>query len=247
MKLLIGILCFILFSSFGIQGDFLSEQRKFERVRTAISEKSFVVTQTLKANGLTESNVNILIVAYKMEDALEIYAKQKQDKTYRKIATYAICAKSGTIGPKRKAGDYQVPEGFYAINRFNPNSSFYLSLGLNYPNASDRIKSTASDPGGDIFIHGSCVTIGCMPMTNDKIKEIYLYTVYARNNGQANIPVYVFPFRMTDENMRTFAAKYGNEPVFNFWKNIKTGYDAFEKNRKALIVIVDHKGDYVFK
>jgi murein L,D-transpeptidase YafK len=119
-------------------------------------------------------------------------------------------------------------------------------LGLNYPNKADLIKSTASNPGGDIFIHGSCVTIGCIPMTNEKIKEIYLYAVYAKNNGQEKIPVYVYPFRMTDANMKKFSAEYGNTPVFSFWKNIKTGYDAFEKEQKELNVTVDRKGNYLF-
>ena len=54
---------------------------------------------------------------------------------------------SGTTGPKRAEGDYQVPEGFYYINEFNPNSKYHLSLGLNYPNASDKILSDSIDPG----------------------------------------------------------------------------------------------------
>lgn len=79
-----------------------------------------------------------------------------------------------------------------------------MSLGLNYPNLSDRKKSKATNLGGDIFIHGDCVTIGCLPMTNELIKEIYLYAIYAKNNGQEKIPVYIFPIqndRFTHENL----------------------------------------------
>lgn len=166
---------------------------------------------------------------------------------YKLIAAYDICASSGQLGPKRKQGDRQVPEGFYTIDRFNPASNFYLSLGVNYPNRSDRKKSDAADPGGDIFIHGSCVTIGCLPMTDSKIKEIYLYAVYARNNGQNDIPVYIFPFRMTDGNFQTYKNRYAkNRELTDFWTNLKTGYDKFIAEKKALKVSVDNSGDYLF-
>jgi murein L,D-transpeptidase YafK len=189
----------------------------------------------------------MLIVAYKAEDLLEIYVKKKTETTYSKLASYEICSRSGTYGPKRQAGDGQVPEGFYYIDRFNPASSYYLSLGVSYPNQSDKLKSKAKNLGGDIFIHGSCVTIGCMPMTNDKIKEIYLYAIYAKSNGQTKIPVYIFPFRMTDANMKKWAASYANESeLLSFWKNIKSGYDKFETNKKELTVTVAKNGDYIF-
>lgn len=86
----------------------------------------------------------------------------------------------------------QVPECFYNIEIFNPASSYYLSLGINYPNLSDKIKGEKSKLGGDIFIHGSTVTIGCILITDDKIKEVYIYSIYAKENGQNKIP---FPFK----------------------------------------------------
>lgn len=142
-------------------------------------------------------------------------------------------------------GDLQVPEGFYYIDRFNPASSYYLSLGINYPNESDKKKSNASRLGGDIFIHGANVTIGCMPMTDDKIKEIYLYAVYAKDNGQNKIPVYIFPFQMTDRNFYYYK-KYYNESLINFWDNIKKGYDIFQNSKKELNIKIDSNGNYVF-
>ena len=158
-----------------------------------------------------------------------------------------MCARSGELGPKRKSGDNQVPEGFYHINRFNPTSNFYLSLGLNYPNASDKLKSDAQHPGGDIFIHGSCVTIGCLPMTDDKIKEIYLYPIHARNNGQHKIPVYVFPFRMTEENIEKYKTKYSSETeLVKFWKILKPGYDMFANEQKEIEFTVNSDGFYKF-
>ena len=85
---------------------------------------------------------------------------------------------SGTTGPKRLQGDFQVPEGFYHINEFNPNSNYHLSMGLNYPNSSDRILSDSLRPGGEIYIHGSCVSVGCIPLNDDEIEELYLIASY---------------------------------------------------------------------
>ncbi len=244
VKLIILILTL---SAFTLQGDFLSDQKRYKRVRTAIKEKGKTVGKKLKDKGLEIDNIHILLVAYKDNDELEIYARKKTDTVYRKLISYKICSRSGQLGPKRKQGDYQVPEGFYHIDRFNPASKFYLSLGLNYPNQSDRRKSKASNLGGDIFIHGSCVTIGCLPMTTLKIKEIYLYAVYAKNNGQVRIPVYIFPFKMTDQNFNRYKTKHkDNKDLIDFWSNIKTGFDKFMKEKTEIKFRVDSNGDYTF-
>lgn len=226
-------------------GDFLEDQKRYSRVRTAIKEKDKLVKDTLKNNNIKLNELNIIITAYKQEDILEIYAKNKTDKTYKLIKTYNIVSKSGILGPKRKEGDLQVPEGFYYIDRFNPASSYYLSLGINYPNESDKKKSDAARLGGDIFIHGSTVTIGCMPMTDDKIKEIYLYAVYAKDSGQNKIPVYIFPFKMNDANFNYYKKEYGKS-LADFWSNIKTGYDIFQNSKKELNIKVDSNGNYIF-
>lgn len=241
------IILTITLTAFIVEKDFLTEQKKYERVRTSINEKSEIINKKLKDNGFQVENLNILIVAYKSEDLLEIYSKKKNETTYKKLISYDICTRSGQLGPKRKQGDNQVPEGFYNIDRFNPTSSYYLSLGLNYPNRSDKIKSKAANLGGDIFIHGNCASIGCMPMTDDKIKEIYLYAIYSRNNGQLKIPVYVFPFQMTDQNFKIYKAKYKDQSeLIDFWFNIKLGYDQFVKDKKELKIAVDDKGNYKF-
>ena len=235
------------FPAFTAHADFVTEQKKYERVRTAIREKQQIIEARLKENNLETDNFNILMVAYKDSDLLELYAKKKEEIIYRKIHSYKICSRSGKPGPKRKQGDNQVPEGFYHIDRFNPASNFYLSLGLNYPNLSDRRKSTFSNLGGDIFIHGACVTVGCLPMTDDKIKEIYLYAVYAKNNGQAKIPVYIFPFKMTDRNMAVYKTKYkNNQNLIDFWLNLKTGYDKFAANGNEINVSYIEGGDYKY-
>jgi murein L,D-transpeptidase YafK len=242
------ILLTLVLTALTFKTDFLTEQKKFARVRTAFTEKEKLIEQKLNDIGLKTDNFNVLIVVYKDSDELDIYAKKKTETNYNFLNSYKICSRSGKLGPKRKQGDYQVPEGFYKIDQFNPTSSFYLSLGVNYPNQADRKKSNAPDLGGDIFIHGSCVTIGCLPMTDEKIKEIYIYAVLAKNNGQTNIPVYIFPFKMTDQNFNSYKEKYnGNKELIEFWSNLKIGYDRFVKENKELKILVDPKGDYTFR
>lgn len=253
MKKILGIIFLLILAggaylSIAHESNFLEGQKRYERVRGAIAEKDEHIKKILKNHQITIESLNLLIVAYKDEGILEVYAKNKNSKNYTKINSYPICAKSGVLGPKRRMGDMQVPEGFYSIERFNPASNYYLSLGINYPNKSDKIKGDKSNLGGDIFIHGSCVTIGCLPMTNDYIKEIYLMAAYARNNGQMNIPVYIFPFKMADENMLNFKEKYKeNKALLRFWDNLKIGYLKFSMDTKELKIEVKENGDYTFK
>ncbi len=102
--------------------------------------------------------------------------------------------------------------------------------------------------GGDIFIHGSCVTIGCLPMTDEKIQEIYLYAIQARQNGQLKIPVYLYPFKMNAANLDKYNITYKNNPtLLSFWKTLKTGYDLFENKHEELRFSTNEKGDYFFK
>jgi murein L,D-transpeptidase YafK len=238
---------FILFNVTA-QLDFLANQKRYQRVRSAISEKQNGVIEKLAKYEIAIKDLNILILVYKAEGELQLFAKKKTKEAYIKLATYQVCSKSGVLGPKRKQGDYQVPEGFYFIDRFNPASSYHLSLGINYPNQSDRKSSNATNLGGDIFIHGECVTIGCLPMTNDKIKEIYLYAINAKNNGQHKIPVYIFPFKMTDQKFNEYKKRYSNKKkLIDFWATIKAGYDTFNTNKRELRLSFTKEGNYNFK
>lgn len=233
--------------AFTVQSDFLSDQKRYKRVRTAIEEKGKLIKTQLNEKGIELDNFYLLMVAYKATDELELYVKKKSSGSYKRLKTYKICSKSGKLGPKRKQGDLQVPEGFYHIDRFNPSSNFYLSLGINYPNQSDRRKSNASNLGGDIFIHGACVTIGCLPMTTDKIKEIYMYAVHAKNNGQSKIPVYIFPYRMTESNNLLYFEKHKEDKsLIRFWKNLKQGFDTFNTSKKELKLEIGREGEYLF-
>jgi len=212
---------------------FKDDQLKYQRVREAYLEKESIMHELLKNNNIDKNNLRIYLRVFKQEKKIELWAKNKTDKTYKFIKEYKICRTSGKLGPKRKQGDKQIPEGFYHINRFNPFSKFYLSIGINYPNKSDKILGAKNNLGGDIFIHGSCVTVGCMPITNDRIKELYIFCVEAKNSGQETIPVTIFPMELTDNNFSNLKQKYSNDiDKIGLWTDLKKAYDIFDKTKE---------------
>jgi murein L,D-transpeptidase YafK len=223
---------------------FKSTQLLHQRVKKAYEEKESTVQQYFEEKKLSSHGYEIFIRAFKQEEILEVWVKYAYNQTYTLLHTYQICSSSGVLGPKRKEGDSQVPEGIYQINHFNPQSNFHLSLGIDYPNASDRILSDRKNPGSAIYIHGNCVTIGCIPLTDDKIKELYILAVEARNNGQKKIPVHIFPARLTDANLA--ALLRDNTVHASFWKNLQTFFKDFESNKKLKAVKVNGKGEYYF-
>lgn len=225
--------------------DFKADQLRFQRVRQAYKENEAKVKANLTAQKLSFEAFDLLLRAYKEEGELQVFGKAKTGSDYTLLHTFDFCMLSGELGPKRKQGDYQVPEGFYHIDRFNPASNFYLSLGINYPNASDRILGHKANLGGDIFIHGSCVSIGCIPITDKGIKELYIYAVQARSGGQKKIPVLIFPNKMGEAAM-AHLLKGASQAQADFWTNLKAGHDLFETKHKLPRFKVNEKGHYVF-
>ncbi len=247
----IVFIIFLLFTNLSmgekIVSTFKQAQLNYARVKTAYLEKQELIKNELQEKGLSPDNLHILLIAYKKEKQLELWVKTIRQKKYTYFKTFAICASSGVAGPKRREGDGQVPEGFYQINRFNPASNFYLSLGIDFPNASDKILCKPNRTGGDIFIHGNCVTIGCMPLTDDKIKELYVYAIEARNNKQREIPVYIFPAKVNSANwQKLMDENKQHQTLTNFWNNLKLGYDTWEKNKVPLKIKVKEDGSYQF-
>lgn len=196
----------------------------------------------IESLGIGQENFELHLRAFKRDKELEVWVKAKEQNEFKHLLTYPICKNSGELGPKRKEGDRQVPEGFYHIDRMNPRSSFHLSMGLNYPNASDKIRGDQAEPGSDIFIHGGCVTVGCIPITNKKIEELYTLVTQAQNNGQAKVPVHVFPARM---DKASFLAHYDASPHQGFWKELLPVYQYFETHHRLPEVEVSDDGAYV--
>ena len=221
--------------------DFKSEQKKYRHVREAYQLKEKLIKSLLKKEGLDVSNFKLFLRAFKAEQKLEVWASQKSPESFILIKTYDFCQSSGILGPKRQQGDLQTPEGIYHIDRFNPTSSFHLSMGINYPNRADK-KLGKSNPGGDIFIHGNCVTVGCIPITDDKIKELYILCVEAKNGGQSKITTHFYPYKMTDINHKSYIDKYPENK--SLWNELKPIYQSFEKNKFVPYVKIDENGSY---
>lgn len=228
MKTLLKLLFLLLMTTTATaQSGFKQSQLKFERVKEAYDQKWTALQQDLAKAGF-KGGFKLKIMAYKAEGKLEIWLKPSSQTTYQLFRTYDFCAHSGTLGPKVIEGDGQTPEGFYKINVFNPMSNFHLSLGVNYPNATDLAR-TGKDrrPGGDIYIHGNCVTVGCIPLTDEKIKEVYVLAVEARNNGQQDIPVTIMPFKMTKANLDRYVKAYPTQKTF--WEGLFSEYNKQNK------------------
>nr|WP_319398704.1 L,D-transpeptidase family protein [uncultured Carboxylicivirga sp.] len=224
---------------------FKTEQKKFNRVRTAYAEKEEGLKALLKKYGIELDQLQVYVRGFKEEKDLELWAKNKMDDSFQLVKTYPICATCGTLGPKRKQGDMQIPEGFYHINTFNPASKFYLSMRLNYPNPSDEVLSDLKYPGSDIYIHGDCVTIGCLPITDNQIKELYIVCVEARNNGQHKIPVTLFPARLNEANYQRLTAQYKNDnDRLNLWRDLKKGFDLFNQSKQLFSVYFNADGTH---
>ncbi len=240
------ILLSIFFSSHLSAQSFKATQQKNERVKTSYSEKWETLKREMTSKKLNSENYEMFIRVFKMDKVLEVWSKSKGDKEFKLFKTYDICSSSGVPGPKRQQGDGQVPEGFYSISVFNPYSNYYLSLGVSYPNDADR-KKGKGNPGGDIMIHGNCVTIGCIPLTDTFIKEVYILAVEARNNGQQTIPVHIFSTYLNEKGMKMLTEKFRTDKnLIDFWKNCKPGYDYFENHKQLPKIKIDKEGNYVF-
>ncbi|WP_052732604.1 L,D-transpeptidase family protein [Hymenobacter terrenus] len=203
---------------------FWQQQLRFPRVRAAQAATGPAVATHFRTRYLDPKQLEIFLRLIKTNRELEVWARNRGGGPFELLHCYPLAATSGKLGPKRRAGDYQVPEGFYEIDRFNPKSNFHLSLGLNYPNAADQALSEAN-PGGNIFIHGGAATIGCMPITDAGIEEVYLLAVAARAAGQTVIPVHIFPFPLTQAELAKHAASLHQA----FWRGLMPGYAYFER------------------
>lgn len=227
---------------------FKDEQLKNARVKAAYKEKQALLAQLYQNKKIDELSLEIYLRAFKEEKIIEVWARDKNKPSFSLLTTYNFCQTSGTLGPKRKEGDKQIPEGFYRIVEFNPESKFFLSLKVNYPNRADALLGDTTALGNDIFVHGDCVTTGCIPITDDKIKELYLIAVDAKAAGQKRIPITIFPMKLTEENFKKLKEKYKDKPaLLSLWKSLKDGYLFFNECKKLPTITITSKGEYICK
>ncbi len=226
---------------------FVREQLSFTRVREARSNAERSIKRLYRERRIRYPAAEVYVRVFKTERTMEVWVRSQDRDRFELLKAYRICAMAGGVGPKKRRGDQQVPEGFYNISTFNPKSSYHLSLRINYPNQRDEAANFRGlDLGGDIFIHGGCRSEGCLAMTDEGIDELYWIALTARGMGQHQIPVHIFPAR--------FGPSWDSRPrkglvhrdvnIMSFWKSLKPGYYYFERHRRVPQMMVDARGRY---
>jgi len=174
----------------------------------------------------------LALLGFKAEKRLELWAEQ--EAAWKWIRSYPILAASGVAGPKLREGDHQVPEGIYRLNFLNPNSRFHLSMQINYPNHYDSERAAEeqrTDLGGDIFIHGKAVSVGCLAMGDEAIEELF---VLVATIGLDNVMVILAP----QQDMQTVAVNKPVRPwVPALYAEIRQTLTAFQKQTPGFTVL----------
>ncbi len=163
---------------------------------------------------------SLTLIYLKTEQILEVWANTQSNNIF--IKSYPLTASSGKLGPKYKKGDRQIPEGLYRLTHFNPNSLNHLSIGINYPNTEDyswakidgrEIKNL----GGHIMIHGKNVTIGCIPIGDEAIEEVF-YMIYKVGLHRSDIIMSPVDFRNIDYQSKDKRENKRYENIKNYMK-----------------------------
>ena len=223
----------VLFALVVSTASFAADKVKEVRARRAADVKALV-----EQAGLTYPVDEVYLRAFKKERKLELWAS-KRGQPMALVKTYDFCAASGELGPKRKQGDLQVPEGLYDVPSFNPFSDYHLSMKVSYPNASDAVRSDAKNPGGLIYLHGSCASIGCIAIEDAPIEEVYLIAFDAKTRP---IRFDIFPTRMDD------VVSLGDSPHVELWKELTPAYISFEQTKRpAKFRVTPKTGAYVVR
>lgn len=167
----------------------------------------------------------VYIQIFKEERKLELYARMGNE--FRLVNTFPICNFSGGLGPKRREGDFKSPEGFYSVDarHLKPDSKYYRAINIGFPNDYDKSQGYS---GAYLMIHGECKSIGCYAMTNTYMDEIYRYVEAAFAYGQSRVDISIYPFRMTEQNLK----RHASSSYIAFWRPLKPGYDYFAKNHQ---------------
>jgi murein L,D-transpeptidase YafK len=171
----------------------------------------------------------VLLRVFKEESILELWM-QRTEK-FERVFSYPICRWSGALGPKLQEGDRQSPEGYYFASekQLLPSSRHHRAINTGFPNSLDK---SYGRTGSVLMIHGACSSIGCYAMTDPAIDDIYTIVEHALANRQQAIPMHLYPFRMTQDNL----ARHKDHPWIDFWRNLAEGDALFAKTARALDV-----------
>lgn len=247
LNLCITAIFFIVSLSLKAQNSYVSLKAATHSVSSAYSKVEDSLRKQFETKKIAWPPQQLYVRSFKYDRQVEVWVKGTAEKPFQLFKTYRMCMQSGTIGPKRMEGDYQMPEGFYYINEFKPNSNFHLALGLNYPNASDKVLSDSHRPGGDIYIHGGCVSTGCIAISDQPIEELFILTSHAKQQGQDFIPVHVFPVKYNVKKSFEYLAQATkeNQTLQKFAISLKSAFDKFEEKKQLPLILVNKKGEYI--
>jgi hypothetical protein len=212
-----------------------------ERERGATERRSSVVKKLFADAGVTFPAAEIYFRAFKAEARLEVWANAGTGDPMKPIATYGICKMSGDIGPKRQEGDSQVPEGFYELSFLKNDSAYHLAMRVSYPNAFDRKEATGS-PGGAIMVHGNCVSIGCVAMSDERIEELWTMVrpIYDKKH---KVALHVFPSRDIDALVKNEHYVKHRE----LWRILARAMHGFDADHLQPKIGFDDHHNYVFE
>jgi murein L,D-transpeptidase YafK len=212
----------------------------------AVLSRRAALPAIFREAGLGYPAAHVVIRVLKRERSLELWASGDR-KRYRLVKSYPVCAASGTLGPKRRLGDLQVPEGFYQVTSLNPWSRYHVALVLDYPNRADRIRAGAHDPGNSILIHGKCVSIGCVALEDDDAAELFLAAHDAYRRGKQRIAVQIFPARLDEAGMARLRREHAARPeLLAFWSSLQPAFEQLERGTLPR-VRVDRRGRYLLR
>jgi murein L,D-transpeptidase YafK len=209
------------------------------RVDAVREQRKEDVARLLADAGVSDPPERVYLRAFKEEKQLELWAARK-GAALALVKTYPICAASGELGPKRREGDLQVPEGLYEVPEFNPGSNFHLSMKVSYPNASDLVRSDPKRPGGLIYLHGNCASIGCIAIEDGPIEEVYLIAQSARVRP---LRIDIFPARLTGP----WLVAQKDSAHLGLWRELEPAYRQFEASGKVPAFTVGKAGGYRVK
>ena len=233
-KVLATVCWAIAIGTFAVGAASADEQAETERLNRRLAAKEGRLRLPLPGTPDTEAPLSrlaaagvslgarVLIRIFKEESELELWVEK--GRTYVKFATYPICFWSGKLGPKLREGDRQTPEGFYTITaeQMHFGDRWQRSLDIGFPNAFDRENGRT---GSVILVHGGCDSSGCFAMTNPVSLELYDLVSASLRTGMRHVPVHIFPFRMSEQNMAAHEAG----PWSEFWGDLRKGYNSFER------------------
>jgi murein L,D-transpeptidase YafK len=236
----------LLFVAFGIAAE------EPERVAAARVTHEATLIEKVEALGLAWPPRELHVRMFKDERAVEVWVGDGR-APLELLDTFSECGASGAIGPKVAQGDLQVPEGFYVVTGLNPWSPGLLSLQLDYPNQADHARravralddaTVANVPlGGDIAVHGTCISTGCLAIDDAPIEQLYLLAMEPRRRGRA-IRVHVFPTRLEPAKVDALVEQSDDVTVVKLWTSMIPAYRAFERTRKTPLTWARGDGTY---